>query len=133
MAAGRRVSGKTRVSWLSFPLCGAKGSGQDWSYGSTEHEGSAMALLFQAEAPRGQSRGVCVCLCVCVQMRWQHMFADNMPVLHQAPAGILLSAELIGILFNNPLFSPFRRVKHTLLFVLINGSAGRYLPTLLRK
>lgn len=88
-----------------------------------------MAVLFQAEAPRGQSRGVCVC----VQMRWQHMFADNMPALHQAPAGILLSAELIGILFNNPLFYPFRRVKHTLLFVLINGYAGRYLPTLLRK
>lgn len=70
---------------------------------------------------------------VCVQMRWQHTFADSMPALPQAPAGILLSAELIGILFNNPLFYPFHRVKHTLLFVLINGCAGRYLPTLLRK
>lgn len=61
-----------------------------------------------------------------MQMRWQHMFADNMPALHQAPAGILLSAELIRILFNNSLFYPFHRVKHTLLFVLINGCAGRY-------
>lgn len=70
---------------------------------------------------------------MCVQMRWQRMFAHRMPALPQAPAGILLSAELIGILFNNPLFYPLRRVKRTLLFVLINGCAGRYLPTLLRK
>lgn len=66
-------------------------------------------------------------------MHWQHMFADSMPALPQAPAGILLSAELIRILFNNPLFYPFCRVKRTLLFELINGCAGQYFPTLLRK
>lgn len=56
MAAGR-VSGKTQVSSL-IPIvqpCRAKGSGQDWSCQSTEHNGSAVALLFQAEAPHGQS------------------------------------------------------------------------------
>lgn len=97
-----------------------------------EHDGSAVALCYSrlrlpVVRAGGWGGGVCV------QMRWQHMFADNMPALPQAPAGILLSAELIGILFNNPLFYPFRRVKHMLLFVLINGCAGRYLPTLLRK
>lgn len=102
--------------------------GQDLSYRSTEHDGDALVLLFQSEAPPWSEL-----VCVCVQMRWQHMFADSMPALPQAPAGILLSAELIGILFNNPLFYPFHGVKHTLLFVLINGCAGRYLPTLLRK
>lgn len=101
---------------------------QDLSYRSGEHGGDALVLLFQCEPPPWSEL-----VCVCVQMRWQRTFADGMPALPPAPAGILLSAELIGILFNNPLFYPFRRVKHTLLFVLINGCAGQYLPTLLRK
>lgn len=33
--------------------------GQDLSYWSVEHDGDALALLLQREAPRGQSRCVC--------------------------------------------------------------------------
>jgi len=99
--------------------------GQDRSCRSTT--GTPWSCCSSPGLPCGQS------WCVCVQMRWQHMFADSMPALPQAPAGILLSAELIGVLFNNPLFYPFHRVKHALLFMLINGCAGQYLPTLLRK